>query len=732
MRHAPDGPARRRWVVALLQVALLGGLTQTAASQPLDGQISSPSGWFHTVWGDRPPETDEPESLRAMTRYGLIDHEGEWTDLLMDEATVSVPDGILALNRRPVVLHGAWQRLFSASDSALEGSKAYFHVQSIQRQSKFSAQAADAALFEEAAISGSQRWATVLCRFADSTGTTPHPKTWFDTLMLGGSSPGMGHYWQELSSGQINLAGSLVVGWYNLPQPRSYYVYDRNGDGSADLDHGRAARDCAAAANADVYFPDVIGINLVFNQNLDCCAWGGSWTFTLDGQTKSYNVTWLPPWGYENQGVIGHEMGHGFGLPHSSGPYSATYDSRWDVMSNIWGNCSPKHPEYGCIGVHTIAHHKDVLGWIASTRQYVASPGSNATIELERLGQPPAAGYLMAKIPINGSTTQFYTVEVRQHIGYDGTLPGNAVVIHYVDTTRWDRVAQVVDTDGNGNPNDAGAMWLPGDIFTDTVNGIEVSVNSTTANGFLVAINYGGSNPQYTLTVTKSGNGTITTDLPGIHCGADCQGSYESGTVVTLTALADAGWTFSGWSGDADCADSHVTMTRDLTCAAVFTQIPRPDLTGQFTSLTKTIYRGQERVNFGLTVVNRGNQPAIGRFSVAFYLSTDGVLDSADTLLMTKSVRTRSLAPSMGTNLSGQITLPLPSEGRYIVAVIDSSNLVIESDEGNNRVAASIPAASGRRTSKGTTLFTLIGHEVAGFLQIPGSRFYGLNFESGA
>ena len=201
---------------------------------------------------------------------------------------------------------------------------------------------------------------------------------------------------------------------------------------------------------------------------------------------------------------------------------------------------------------------------------------------------------------------------------------------------------------------------------------------------------------------------------------------------MTLTALADAGWTFSGWSGDADCADSHVTMTRDLTCAAVFTQIPRPDLTGQFTSLTKTIYRGQERVNFGLTVVNRGNQPAIGRFSVAFYLSTDGVLDSADTLLMTKSVRTRSLAPSMGTNLSGQITLPLPSEGRYIVAVIDSSNLVIESDEGNNRVAASIPAASGRRTSKGTTLFTLIGHEVAGFLQIPGSRFYGLNFESGA
>jgi len=350
MRHAPDGPAGRRWVVALLQVALLGGLTQTAASQPLDGQISSPSGWFHTVWGDRPPDTDEPESTRTVTRYGLVDPEGEWTDLLMDEATVSVPDGILSLNRRPVVLGGVWQRLFSASDSALEGSKAEFHVESIQRQSKFSAQVADAALFEEAAVSGSQRWATVLCRFADSTGITPHPTTWFDTLMLGGSYPGMEHYWQELSYGQINLTGSFVVGWYNLPQPRTYYVYDRNGDGSADLDLGRAARDCAAAADADVYFPSVIGINLVFNQNLDCCAWGGSWTFTLDGQTKSYNVTWLPPWGYENQGVIGHEMGHGFGLPHSSGPYSATYDSRWDVMSNIWTTAHQSTPSMGVSG----------------------------------------------------------------------------------------------------------------------------------------------------------------------------------------------------------------------------------------------------------------------------------------------------------------------------------------------------------------------------------------------
>src|SRR5574341_1484415 len=100
MRLRQDGPAGRRWVVALLQVALLGSLTQTAASQPLDGQISSLSGWFHTVWGDRPPDIDGPESTRTITRYGLVDPEGGWTDLLLDETPIGSSEGLLAFNRR--------------------------------------------------------------------------------------------------------------------------------------------------------------------------------------------------------------------------------------------------------------------------------------------------------------------------------------------------------------------------------------------------------------------------------------------------------------------------------------------------------------------------------------------------------------------------------------------------------------------------------------------------------
>jgi len=54
-----------------------------------------------------------------------------------------------------------------------------------------------------------------------------------------------------------------------------------------------------------------------------------------------------------------------------------------------------------------------------------------------------------------------------------------------------------------------------------------------------------------TLTVARdgSGSGVVTADVGAISCGSGCSGSYSYGTRVTLTATADAGSTFAGWSG---------------------------------------------------------------------------------------------------------------------------------------------------------------------------------------
>ena len=303
---------------------------------------------------------------------------------------------------------------------------------------------------------------------------------------MGSSYPGLDHYWREVSYGNINLTGSVVVGWYNLPQPRSYYVSDADGDGEEDTNLDRAATDCTAAADADVFFPDFYGVNLAFNQDLDGLAYASRPMLAKDGQRRSYGLTWLPGSQHNNHNLWAHEMGHGLGLQHSSGPYSSAYDSGWDVLSGE--GCIPDS-EYRCISVHTIAYHKDFLGWIPSDRKYVAAPNSTQTISLERLAQPGAEGYLMAQIPIGDSTTNFYTVEARLFAGYDNGIPDEAIVIHKVNTTRADRLAQVVDEDNNGDPNDEGAMWTVGEIFTDAENNLQILIDAAYDTGYRVTIN---------------------------------------------------------------------------------------------------------------------------------------------------------------------------------------------------------------------------------------------------
>ena len=144
-------------------------------------------------------------------------------------------------------------------------------------------------------------------------------------------------------------------------------------------------------------------------------------------------------------------------------------------------------PTYGCIAQHTISHHKDILGWIPSGQKFTVASGSATTITLEQLALPATANYKMAQIPIGGSSTHFYTVEARRLTGYDIKLPGAAVIIHDVDTTRAIH-AHVIDPDLNGVTSDAGAMWVVGETFVDAANNISVRVDAATATGFQVTI----------------------------------------------------------------------------------------------------------------------------------------------------------------------------------------------------------------------------------------------------
>jgi len=103
----------------------------------------------------------------------------------------------------------------------------------------------------------------------------------------------------------------------------------------------------------------------------------------------------------------------------------------------------------------------------------------------------------MAQIPISGSNSHFYVVEVRRKVGYDVKLPGEAVIIHEVLTSRQEP-AHVIDIDGNGNTGDTGAMWTVGETFLDAPNGISVHIDSQTATGYVITISSGVAPPPAT------------------------------------------------------------------------------------------------------------------------------------------------------------------------------------------------------------------------------------------
>lgn len=87
--------------------------------------------------------------------------------------------------------------------------------------------------------------------------------------------------------------------------------------------------------------------------------------------------------------------------------------------------------------------------------------------------------------------------------------------------------------------------------------------------------------PSYTLSVSTTGPGTITSDDFAIDCGLYCVATYAAGEVRTLTATPDSGYVLDSWTGDCSGAGSCVvTLTEVRTVGATFIEFTQsPDLT---------------------------------------------------------------------------------------------------------------------------------------------------------
>lgn len=506
---------RCRWLLSastLIVVAVALSGTALAGGGGLETTLR---GVVALVWGDGPPTAPEARGPFAV----LTDEGGTRAELVLDEATVRAVGGLRALDRRRVEVAGA-----------IAGVRS--------RLAPVTVAVRELRLLDEpaapSAVTGSQPWVTIMCRFSDIA-TEPNDLAYFQG-MYGSSFPGLDHYWREVSYSYANVLGSNAYGWFTLPHARSYYIPSD----SANLD--ALFTDCTGVADPMVNFSPYVGINMMFNADLDCCAWGGGRYATLDGVYKLWRVTWEPPWGYQAISVISHEMGHGFGLPHSDwGGGGDTYDNSWDVMSNAWAG-SGTDSTYGHYAQQTISYHKDLLGWLRTPEKVNVASGQSMSVRLERLGYPGFPIAKTVKVPVGASTTHFYTVEARQRKGYDIQIPGAATIIHEVDTTRASD-AWVQGTDGG-----MGSAWTPGEVYRDATNNIGVAVTAATSSGSGYAVAVGN-------------NVSLATSFPALDAhgatgtSSNLNGVFEPGETVQLetawtnvSASSIAGVTGSGSS----------------------------------------------------------------------------------------------------------------------------------------------------------------------------------------
>ncbi|MFH0765996.1 MAG: M6 family metalloprotease domain-containing protein [Calditrichota bacterium] len=255
-------------------------------------------------------------------------------------------------------------------------------------------------------------------------------------------------YWEN-SYQQVDIVGQ-VFGWYRLPHDYAWYVQGERGFGGFPQNAQGLVRDVLAAADNDVNFAEYDNDN---NSRVEALfvvhAGPGAETNGSNDMiwSHSWNVAGNPRhdgmrfrrYAMEPEdgriGVFGHELGHSlFGLPDL---YDTGYESsgigRWSMMaagSNAGDGARPVHFDIWC---------KKALGWldlfpiVQDYRGLQLNPSEfdNLTIIMWRNGE---------------WDNEFFLVENRQRIGFDGELPGSGILIWHIDE----------DVDGNTTP------WWPG------------------------------------------------------------------------------------------------------------------------------------------------------------------------------------------------------------------------------------------------------------------------------
>ena len=334
-------------------------------------------------------------------------------------------------------------------------------------------------------------------------------------------------------------AAADVYGWFTINQSSTVCDYNT----TATLADQAAT---AAGANLSQYSHKVYA----FPQN--ACTWWG--LGTVGGNPSQ---AWING-GFQLK-VLGHEMGHNFGLYHShaldcgstvlgSACTAIEYGDTLDIM----GNPSADHFE---------TFQKERLGWLNYNDGVHVMPPIipvqadgvyNIGPYEAQTSDPKALKILESVDPTTGNTTYYY-VEYRQAAGFDGSLSTNSNVLN--------GVVVHLGSPSNGNSSDlldmtpSTSSWSDpaldvGQSYSDPNAGVAMTVLSVSSAGASVSVTFSGStscvraNPTVALSPTtqsitagNSANDTVTvTNNDSSACTASS---------FNLAAAVPSGWTAS-------------------------------------------------------------------------------------------------------------------------------------------------------------------------------------------
>jgi uncharacterized repeat protein (TIGR03803 family) len=159
-------------------------------------------------------------------------------------------------------------------------------------------------------------------------------------------------------------------------------------------------------------------------------------------------------------------------------------------------------------------------------------------------------------------------------------------VVFQLDTTGTETVLYRFTGGADGaNPelgrlirDSAGNLYGTTQLGGPSNNGVVFKIAGTSAT-FNVSVVLAGS-----------GGGTVTSSPAGISCSGVCSANFARGTTATLTPTANAGSSFSGWSGDCS-GTGPCTLTTTASATATF-NAGLPDFSVAPASLSLTVLPG--------------------------------------------------------------------------------------------------------------------------------------------